>query len=599
MGFRGPVLVLIFCTLLTGYVVVESAIEAFDELRSLGPTLHFHNLDEDDTPGENPSGEDPLSGKDPLVTGDGDSLLGDPDTLEEVMEKLKVLGITPEKLFAARNKQGIKVLSNLEHLGKWMNGQIATEFQDKNPNVVYQLLGRCADLLQIANVGCFDQRCSTPVLEVHRKYQDMMYEASKISYNGILMVIKLMKYFRHAIIEPQDREKILTQTVPITKKFASSYRKLSNMAEDLKDLSVKTFTDTNILRQSVIEKIQQIDNDYRNVTNVLAGQKERKKKLMEQVKETAEEIKKMETEYKNLASICKISSIRFPQPIRGMDNTRGAYIQGHVEIFHSATWGTICDDHFNNNGARVLCRMMNYADGEYNSVYRQSSLTPSSKIWLDDVRCSGTESDINDCPRSAWGSHNCGHSEDIAIRCYATTQPMVQAFKAVGILDPVPSGWRLARRKDVQDNYELAKSVVGKESTWVICKLQDGSMKGRGYGYVVERQYPGGWGEKLLVRSVPGNNRFGVFGDDLDKLTNDMEDIQTRLRETRPRYVKLLERLTKMKREKVDVFGMVAKNMDKLESFSDTKSGEERVADSLQSVIESLKLIKTIIVEGE
>ena len=99
----------IICCYTTGCVVAESAIEAFDELGRLGPTLHFHNLNRDDTPGETPSGDDPLSGKDPLVTGGGNSLLGDPDTLEEVMEKLKVLGITPDKLFAVRNKQGIKV----------------------------------------------------------------------------------------------------------------------------------------------------------------------------------------------------------------------------------------------------------------------------------------------------------------------------------------------------------------------------------------------------------------------------------------------------------------------------------------------------------
>jgi len=41
----------------------------------------------------------------------------------------------------------------------------------------------------------------------------------------------------------------------------------------------------------------------------------------------------------------------------------------------------------------------------------------SGRIWLDDVLCLGTEIDISLCPRNAWGSHNCRHSEDVSVRC--------------------------------------------------------------------------------------------------------------------------------------------------------------------------------------
>merc|ERR1711953_667379 len=90
------------------------------------------------------------------------------------------------------------------------------------------------------------------------------------------------------------------------------------------------------------------------------------------------------------ASIIR-DDIRFPQPIRGVDSTRGAYVEGHIEIYHNGVWGTICDDEFdqNNNGARVLCRMMNYADGAESDSYRQPHVTPSAMQWLDNVKCSG------------------------------------------------------------------------------------------------------------------------------------------------------------------------------------------------------------------
>ena len=67
------------------------------------------------------------------------------------------------------------------------------------------------------------------------------------------------------------------------------------------------------------------------------------------------------------------------------------YVQGHVEIFYNSTWGTICDDHFDNNGADVLCRMAGYASGVYNLAYKQQYATKASRIWLDDVRCVGNE----------------------------------------------------------------------------------------------------------------------------------------------------------------------------------------------------------------
>ena len=109
--------------------------------------------------------------------------------------------------------------------------------------------------------------------------------------------------------------------------------------------------------------------------------------------------------------------VKFPNPVRGITNGQ-QYTQGHVEIYHNGEWGTICYDYFNNNGAKVLCKMMHYATGIYSTSYRQSYVTPSSRIWLDDVRCSGTETHIDRCPRRSWGSHNCDHRRDVALRCY-------------------------------------------------------------------------------------------------------------------------------------------------------------------------------------
>ena len=60
--------------------------------------------------------------------------------------------------------------------------------------------------------------------------------------------------------------------------------------------------------------------------------------------------------------------MRFPAPIRGVDNIGGSYIQGHVEINYNGRWGTICDDSFDDNDAQVICRMAGYPRGKLHQV---------------------------------------------------------------------------------------------------------------------------------------------------------------------------------------------------------------------------------------
>ena len=90
--------------------------------------------------------------------------------------------------------------------------------------------------------------------------------------------------------------------------------------------------------------------------------------------------------------------------------------EGRVEILYNGNWGTVCDDSWDLDDARVICRELGYsgAVSAHSSAHFGSG---SGQIWLDDVNCLGSETSIVNCPHGGWGSHNCGHHEDASVVC--------------------------------------------------------------------------------------------------------------------------------------------------------------------------------------
>lgn len=96
----------------------------------------------------------------------------------------------------------------------------------------------------------------------------------------------------------------------------------------------------------------------------------------------------------------------------------GSEYAGIVQVWRNGIWGTICDDLWDIREADVICRQLGFASAElaynWNDQYQSTFPHVSGQIWLDNLQCSGSESNIEDCRHEGWGNNNCVHDYDFS-----------------------------------------------------------------------------------------------------------------------------------------------------------------------------------------
>ncbi|VDI75538.1 deleted in malignant brain tumors 1 protein, partial [Mytilus galloprovincialis] len=106
--------------------------------------------------------------------------------------------------------------------------------------------------------------------------------------------------------------------------------------------------------------------------------------------------------------------------------------EGRLEVYNNNQWGTVCDNAFNVNSAKVVCRMLGY-DTKFAEAFGGASYGEGiGSVMMNNVRCVGNEIDIGDCSFDGWRSGNCSHSKDVGVSCGAKVRLVAGINEAQG-----------------------------------------------------------------------------------------------------------------------------------------------------------------------
>ncbi|XP_052268580.1 uncharacterized protein LOC127869962 [Dreissena polymorpha] len=102
--------------------------------------------------------------------------------------------------------------------------------------------------------------------------------------------------------------------------------------------------------------------------------------------------------------------------------------QGRVEFQYYGVWGTVCNKHFDQEDARVVCRLAGIDSAGnftlHTNVYKFGQ--GSGNLIVENLHCNGTEADIDECASYPWKESSAqppcnAHLYDVGVNCRPVT----------------------------------------------------------------------------------------------------------------------------------------------------------------------------------
>jgi len=87
---------------------------------------------------------------------------------------------------------------------------------------------------------------------------------------------------------------------------------------------------------------------------------------------------------------------------------------GRLEVRIGDFWGAVCSDGFDENAARVVCRMLGKGGGTPHGNARYGEGTGQG-VFVDATECVGTEAALGECKLDL--SPFCMHAKDVGVQC--------------------------------------------------------------------------------------------------------------------------------------------------------------------------------------